>query len=155
MHRLEADFPKTRTGRNRSSWIVLAVFFVASDRTYPVQTVDLAIYCVNWGFRLPTRPIDAPVQTELADGSSESRVFDSTLLCQRSRSVIEVSNTPRVCSCAFCQHSPLRECPLRGLQQVRGCPAPAHRGSGPPGLPPRFRMNRPRCRSSRLRPLGL
>jgi hypothetical protein len=36
--------------------------------TYPVQAADLAIYCVNWGFRLPTRGMDAPVRREIADG---------------------------------------------------------------------------------------
>ena len=37
------------------------------DMTYPVQAADLAIYCVNWGFRLPTRGMDAPVRPEIAD----------------------------------------------------------------------------------------
>ena len=54
-------------GRYRSAWIVPAPFFVSSDMTYPVQAADLAIYCVNWGFRLPTRGMDAPVRLEIAD----------------------------------------------------------------------------------------
>lgn len=67
VRRLEAYFRKTRTGRYRSAWIVPAPFFVSSDMTYPVQAADLAIYCVNWGFRLPTRGMDAPVRPEIAD----------------------------------------------------------------------------------------
>lgn len=67
VRRLEAYFRKTKTGRYRSTWIVPAPFFVSSDMTYPVQAADLAIYCVNWGFRLPARGMDAPVRPEIAD----------------------------------------------------------------------------------------
>lgn len=65
--RLQAYFSKTEIGRNRSDWIVPAPFFVSSDMTYPVQAADLAIYCVNWGFRLPARGMDAPVRSEIAE----------------------------------------------------------------------------------------
>lgn len=44
-----------------------APFFVSSDMAYPVQAADLAIYCVNWGFRLPSRGMEAPVRREIAD----------------------------------------------------------------------------------------
>ena len=64
--RLEAYFTKTRTGRYRSAWIVPSPFFVASDMTYPVQAADLAIFCLNWGFRLPSRGMDAPTRGEIA-----------------------------------------------------------------------------------------
>ena len=67
VRRLEAYFQKTKTGRYRSAWIVPAPFFVSSDMTYPVQAADLAIYCVNWGFRLPARGMDAPSRQEIAD----------------------------------------------------------------------------------------
>jgi len=67
VRRLEAYFRRTGTGRYRSAWIVPAPFFVSSDMTYPVQAADLAIYCVNWGFRLPTRGMDAPARPEIAD----------------------------------------------------------------------------------------
>lgn len=67
VRRLEAYFRRTETGRYRSAWIVPAPFFVSSDMTYPVQAADLAIYCVNWGFRLPSRGMDAPVRSEIAD----------------------------------------------------------------------------------------
>ena len=67
VRRLEAYFRKTQIGRYRSSWIVPTPFFVSSDMTYPVQAADLVIYCVNWGFRLPTRGMDAPVRREIVE----------------------------------------------------------------------------------------
>ena len=67
VRRLEAYFRKTQTGRYRSAWIVPTPFFVSSDMTYPVQAADLAIYCVNWGFRLPARGMNAPFRREIAD----------------------------------------------------------------------------------------
>jgi len=66
VRRLEAYFTRTQTGRYRSAWIVPTPFFVSSDMTYPVQAADLAIYCVNWGFRLPTRGMDSPTRLEIA-----------------------------------------------------------------------------------------
>lgn len=67
VRRLEAYFRKTHTGRHRSGWIVPVPFFVSSDMTYPVQAADLAIYCVNWGFRLPTRGMNEPNRPEVAE----------------------------------------------------------------------------------------
>ncbi len=67
MRRLEAYFTKPKTGRYRTAWIVPTPFFVSSDMTYPVQAADLAIYCVNWAFRLPSRGMDAPARIEIAD----------------------------------------------------------------------------------------
>ena len=66
VRRLQSYFRKTKTGRYRSAWIVPAPFFVSSDMTYPIQAADLAIYCLNWGFRLPTRGMDAATRTEIA-----------------------------------------------------------------------------------------
>lgn len=91
VRRLQAYFRRTQTGRYRSSWIVPTPFFVSSDMTYPVQAADLTIYCVNWGFRLPTRGMDAPVRREIAEdfgrwlaqlqfrgqGHKEGEVYDS------------------------------------------------------------------------------
>lgn len=54
VRRLEDYFRNTQTGRYRTTWIVPTPLFVASDMAYPVQAADLAIYCVNWGFRLPS-----------------------------------------------------------------------------------------------------
>ena len=67
IRRLEAYFRKTNTGRYRSRWIVPAPLFVSSDLTYPVQAADLAIYCINWGFRLASRGMDAPTRSEIAE----------------------------------------------------------------------------------------
>lgn len=67
VRRLEGYFRKTQVGRYRASWIVPTPFFVSSDMSYPVQAADLAIYCVNWGFRLPNRGMDAPVRPEIAN----------------------------------------------------------------------------------------
>lgn len=65
--RLERYFTRTTKGRYRTSWIVPTPFFVASDMTYAVQAADMCIYCVNWGFRLPKRGMDAPVRQEIAE----------------------------------------------------------------------------------------
>ena len=34
---------------------------------YAVQAADLCIYCINWGFRLPTRGMNAERRDEVAD----------------------------------------------------------------------------------------
>ena len=65
--RLERYFTKTKMGRYRTTWIVPTPFFVSSDMAYPIQAADLVIYCVNWGFRLPKRGMDAPTRVEIAD----------------------------------------------------------------------------------------
>lgn len=67
VRRLEGYFTKTQTGRYRTAWIVPTPFFVSSELTYPVQAADLAIYCVNWGFRLPSRGMNAATRSEIAD----------------------------------------------------------------------------------------
>ncbi|HOP27597.1 MAG TPA: hypothetical protein PLM22_05945, partial [Candidatus Sabulitectum sp.] len=65
--RMEAYFQKTSTGRFRSSYIVPSPLFVSSDMTYPVQAADLAIYCINWGFRIPSRGMNAETRPEIAE----------------------------------------------------------------------------------------
>lgn len=67
VRRLEEYFQKTQTGRHRAARIVPAPFFVASDMCYPVQAADVAIYCVNWGFRLPLRGMTAETRSEIAE----------------------------------------------------------------------------------------
>lgn len=62
---LQGSFSRTVTGRYRSKWIVPALFFVVSDMVYPIQAADLCIYCVNWGFRLPSLGMDAAVRPEI------------------------------------------------------------------------------------------
>ena len=64
---MEAYFTRTETGRQRTERIVPNPFFVSSDMTYAVQAADLCIYCVNWGFRLPSRGMDAERREEIAD----------------------------------------------------------------------------------------
>ena len=67
VRQLERYFTRTKTGRCRTSAIVPVPLFVASDMTLPVQAADLAIFCVNRGFRLPTQGMDAPVREEIAE----------------------------------------------------------------------------------------
>ncbi|MBK8977869.1 MAG: DUF3800 domain-containing protein [Planctomycetes bacterium] len=67
VRRLEAYFQRTNTGRYRSAWIVPTPFFVSSEMTYPVQAADLTIYCVNWGFRVANRGMDAVTRPEIAE----------------------------------------------------------------------------------------
>ena len=64
--RLNKYFSLTSVGRERARHIVPTPLFVASDMTYPVQAADVCIYCINWGFRLPERGMDAPVREDIA-----------------------------------------------------------------------------------------
>lgn len=64
--KMERYFTKTDVGRHRAAWIVPTPFFVSSDMTYAVQAADLCIYCINWGFRLPSRGMDAERRDEIA-----------------------------------------------------------------------------------------
>jgi len=66
VRRMENYFRRTETGRYRTTWIVPAPFFVSSDMTYPVQAADMCIYCVNWGFRLPSLGMNATTRSEIA-----------------------------------------------------------------------------------------
>ena len=89
--RLEEYFTKTAPGRYRAAWIVPTPFFVSSDMAYAVQAADLCIYCVNRGFRLPSRGMNAERRDEIADmfgadladlqyrgqGYRDGRVFDT------------------------------------------------------------------------------
>lgn len=63
---INSYFSKTHTGRYRTSWIVPTPFFVSSDMTYPVQAADLCIYCLNWGFRLPSQGMNAETRDEIS-----------------------------------------------------------------------------------------
>ena len=88
---MERYFTKTDIGRHRTAWIVPTPFFVSSDMTYAIQAADLCIYCINWGFRLPSRGMDAERRNEIADmfgsaiaalqfrgqGYRDGRVFDT------------------------------------------------------------------------------
>ena len=63
VRQLEAYFTNTGTGRYRTQWIVPSPFFVASDMIYAMQAADICIYCVNWGFRIPSRGMNAPTRS--------------------------------------------------------------------------------------------
>ena len=89
--RMEKYFTRTATGRYRTAWIVPNPLFVSSDMTYAVQAADLCIYCINCGFRLPRRGMDAERREEINDmfgrdladlqlrgqGYRDGRVFDT------------------------------------------------------------------------------
>lgn len=91
VRRIERYFERTQTGRFRAERIVPVPLFVASDMSLPIQAADLVIYCVNWGFRLPSLKMDNPGRTEISvefgpwinqlqyrgQGNREGRVFDS------------------------------------------------------------------------------
>ncbi len=95
VRQLEAYFMKTNTGRYRTQWIVPTPYFVASDMAYPVQAADLCIYCVNWGFRLPTQGMNEPVRDEIqrefsdwlrglqfhGEGYRDGNVFETWGIC--------------------------------------------------------------------------
>jgi len=66
VRQMEAYFTKTEKGILRTRWIVPSPLFVSSAMSVPVQAADVCVYCVNWGFRLPTRGMDAPTRPEIA-----------------------------------------------------------------------------------------
>jgi hypothetical protein len=65
------------------------------DMTYAMQAADICIYCVNWGFRVPSRGMNAPTRSEIADefgpwlnrlpyrgqGYRDGAVFESYGIC--------------------------------------------------------------------------
>ena len=67
VRRMEAYFTKTEKGMLRTRWIVPSPLFVSSAMSVPVQVADVCVYCVNWGLRLPSRGMNAPVRQEIAD----------------------------------------------------------------------------------------
>ncbi len=67
VRRLESYFRNAGTGQARTRWIVPTPLFVSSDMAYPIQAADLCIYCINWGFRLPLRGMEAETRMEIAD----------------------------------------------------------------------------------------
>ncbi|HET7234157.1 MAG TPA: DUF3800 domain-containing protein [Longimicrobium sp.] len=65
VQQMERYFQHTRIGRFRAERVVPSPFFVSSDMTYPIQAADVCIYCINAGFRLPARGMDAPARAEI------------------------------------------------------------------------------------------
>lgn len=69
--RLDRYFMKTKKGKERAKRLVPTPFFVSSDMSYAIQVADVVIYCINHGFRISGRGMDAPVRDEI-----ESRFSD-------------------------------------------------------------------------------
>ena len=67
IRQIERYFTRTQPGRFRANSIVPVPFFVESGLTRAVQAADVCIYAINWGFRLPTRGMNAEVRQEIAD----------------------------------------------------------------------------------------
>ena len=65
VRRLEAYFTRTQKGRQRTAWIVPSPLFVSSEMSYLIQAADIAIYCVNWGFRIPTHGFNKPTRPDI------------------------------------------------------------------------------------------
>jgi hypothetical protein len=63
---LRRYFTRTAPGRHRSHWVVPAPLFVSSDLSYPVQAADVCVYCINVGFRIQDRGMDAPTRRAVA-----------------------------------------------------------------------------------------
>ena len=67
IRQIERYFTRTQRGRFRANSIVPVPLFVESGLTRAVQAADVCIYAINWGFRLPSRGMDADVRMEIAD----------------------------------------------------------------------------------------
>lgn len=65
--RLQRYFMQTEKGRFRAGRVIPVPFFVASDMAYPVQVADVCVYCINFGFRLPSLGMTAPTRPEIGD----------------------------------------------------------------------------------------
>jgi len=66
LRRMERYFARSEKGRERAERIVPAPMFIASEMSHAIQAADIAIYCINHGFRIGERGIDAPVRDEVA-----------------------------------------------------------------------------------------
>jgi hypothetical protein len=64
---IQSNFRKTSVGRQRASRITPLPLFGASELSLPLQAAALAMYCINWGFRLPGRGMTREVRPEIAE----------------------------------------------------------------------------------------
>jgi hypothetical protein len=85
---LDNYFLELEKGYERSARIVPEPFFVHSDLTTVVQIVDLAAYCLNWGFRLkgmtePTRPEIEPLARMVYDMKFIGNRYDEASLQEK------------------------------------------------------------------------
>ena len=95
VRQMDKYFSQTATGRHRTSRIVPVPMFVASDMSLPVQTADLVIYCINWGYRNETMGLLEPTREDVASefalridelqhrgqGYRDGRVFNQWGIC--------------------------------------------------------------------------
>jgi hypothetical protein len=51
VRQLQRYYSKTQKGTQRADHVIPAPLFVSSLLSIPVQAADLAIYCLNWGYR--------------------------------------------------------------------------------------------------------
>lgn len=51
VRQMERYFIRTTKGAQRADWIVPAPLFSSSFLSVPIQSADVCIYCINWGFR--------------------------------------------------------------------------------------------------------
>jgi transcriptional regulator with XRE-family HTH domain len=67
VRQMQRYFTQTENGRVRAARIIPYPFFVDSHLVSPVQIADFCIYCLNTGFRLPSRGMNAPARQEIVD----------------------------------------------------------------------------------------
>lgn len=65
VRRMQDYFTRTQTGRLRADRIIPAPLFVASDMSVGVQAADIALYCINWGFRYASWNINGTERPEI------------------------------------------------------------------------------------------
>ena len=73
LRQIENYFTRTVAGRTRSQRVIPIPLFVSSAMTLPVQLADICLYCINWGYRLPERGMNAPERAEIAQFASKIR----------------------------------------------------------------------------------
>ncbi len=67
VRKLQNYYQKTRSGKERTRWIVPAPIFVDSEMSPGVQAADLCLYCVNWGFRRSEWNFSGPKRDDIAN----------------------------------------------------------------------------------------
>lgn len=89
--RLQDYYTRTHAGKQRTQWIVPYPLFVDSEMSLAVQAADLCLYCINWGFRVPSWNFSGLMRTEISrqfgarlsqlqfcgDGYRDGRVFQT------------------------------------------------------------------------------
>jgi hypothetical protein len=60
-------FTRHELGRQRAAHIVPVPMFTPSHMSSLLQSADVIIYCINWGFRVPLRDFNAPNSPEISE----------------------------------------------------------------------------------------